>query len=96
MAGARIRETFIDDPRNYLFKHYFNIVKCVKPKAFVIENVKGIMTMQNGKIFNEILRIFSDPKMLDGKPYNLYHRVVKAVEFGIPQKREPSKDCSTM
>ena len=42
MAGARIRGGFIDDPRNYLFKHYFNIVKIVKPKIFIIENVKGI------------------------------------------------------
>ena len=41
MAGARIRHGFIDDPRNYLFKHYFNVVKAVQPKAFVMENVKG-------------------------------------------------------
>lgn len=88
MAGARIRNGFIDDPRNYLFKHYFNVVKTVKPKAFVMENVKGIMTMQNGKIFEEILKIFSDPEMLDGEPYKLNYRVVKAVEFGVPQKRE--------
>lgn len=88
MAGARIRNGFIDDPRNYLFKHYFNVVKTVKPKAFVMENVKGIMTMQNGKIFEEILRIFSDSEMLDGEPYQLHYRVVKAVEFGVPQKRE--------
>lgn len=88
MAGARIRNGFIDDPRNYLFKHYFNVVKTVKPTAFVMENVKGIMTMQDGKIFEEILRIFSDAKMLDGKPYKLYYKVVKAVEFGVPQKRE--------
>lgn len=88
MAGARIRNGFIDDPRNYLFKHYFNVVKTVKPKAFVMENVKGIMTMQDGKIFEEILRIFSDSEMLDGKPYKLHYRVVKATEFGVPQKRE--------
>ena len=53
-----------------------------------MENVKGIMTMQNGKIFEEILRIFSDSEMLDGEPYQLHYRVVKAVEFGVPQKRE--------
>lgn len=88
MAGARIREGFIDDPRNYLFKHYFNVVKTVKPKAFIMENVKGIMTMQNGSIFEEILRNFSSPEMLDGEPYHLYHRVVRALDFGIPQKRE--------
>lgn len=88
MAGARIRNGFIDDPRNYLFKHYFNIVKAVKPKAFVIENVKGIKSMQNGKIFEEILKIFSDDDMLDGHGYELYHTVVKALDFGVPQKRE--------
>ena len=88
MAGARIREGFIDDPRNYLFKHYFNVVKTVKPKVFIMENVKGIMTMQNGKIFEEIQRIFQDAEMLGGQPYHLYYRVVKAVDFGIPQKRE--------
>lgn len=88
MAGARIRRGFIDDPRNYLFKHYFNVVKTVKPRAFVIENVKGLMTMQGGKIFEEILRIFSDPEMLDGTPYKLNYKIVKAIDFGIPQKRE--------
>ena len=60
MAGARIREGFMGDPRNFLFKHYFNVVKTVKPKAFVMENVKGIQTMQNGEIFAEIQRIFQD------------------------------------
>lgn len=88
MAGARIREGFIDDPRNYLFKHYFNVVKTVKPKVFVMENVKGMLTMQDGKIFEEIIKTFSNAKMLDGEPYNIYHRVIKAVDFGVPQKRE--------
>lgn len=88
MAGARIREGFIDDPRNYLFKHYFNVVKTVKPKVFVMENVKGITTMQNGKIFEEIKKIFSSPELLDNEPYHLYCRLARAVEFGVPQKRE--------
>lgn len=88
MAGARIRQGFIDDPRNYLFKHYFNIVKEVKPKAFVMENVKGMLTMQNGAIFKEITRIFTDPKSLNGKPYHIYHKLIKANDFGVPQKRE--------
>ena len=88
MAGARIRHGFIDDPRNYLFKHYFNVVKTVKPKAFVMENVKGMKNMQGGKIFQEILNIFSDPEMTGGQPYYLFHKIVKAVDFGVPQKRE--------
>lgn len=88
MAGARIRNGFMDDPRNYLFKHYFNIVRSVKPKVFIMENVKGIQTMQNGEIFAEILRIFSDAELLGGEPYQLFYKVVKATDFGIPQKRE--------
>lgn len=88
MAGARIRRGFIDDPRNYLFKHYFNVVKTVKPKVFVMENVKGMLTMQKGKIFEEIMRIFSDADMIGGKPYDTYRRIVRAVDFGVPQKRE--------
>lgn len=88
MAGARIRDGFMGDPRNFLFKHYFNVVKVVKPKIFVMENVKGITTMENGKIFDEILSIFSDSSLLNGDSYKLYTRVVKAIDFGIPQKRE--------
>ena len=88
MAGARIREGFMGDPRNYLFKHYFNVVKAVKPKAFIMENVKGIKTMQKGEIFAEIQKIFQSPDLLDGQAYHLYSRVVRAVEFGVPQKRE--------
>ena len=88
MAGARIRQGFISDPRNYLFKHYFNVVKSVCPKVFVMENVKGMLTMQEGKIFEEIIKIFSDSNLLGKNAYHIYHRIVKAAEFGIPQKRE--------
>ena len=88
MAGARIRDGFMGDPRNFLFKHYFNVVKTVKPKVFVMENVKGITTMEGGRIFNEILSIFSNPALLDGSQYKMYHQIVRAVDFGVPQKRE--------
>ncbi|WP_103981725.1 DNA cytosine methyltransferase [Helcococcus massiliensis] len=88
MAGARIRNGFIDDPRNYLFKHYFNVVKKVKPQVFIMENVKGLLTMHNGEIFKEIVSSFSDPNLLDGEPYHINYKLVKAVDFGIPQKRE--------
>lgn len=88
MAGARIRNGFIDDPRNYLFKHYFNILKIVKPKAFIIENVKGLLTMHQGAIFNEIIKLFSDKEQLQGDIYFIYHDVFNAKDFGIPQNRE--------
>lgn len=89
MSGERIRaNAFKDDPRNYLFRHYLNIVKIVKPDFFVFENVKGILTMKKGNIFNEILKSFSDKANFDGTQYFVSHRLVKAIDFGIPQKRE--------
>ena len=88
MSGARIRKGFIDDPRNYLFKHYFNVVRAVKPKVFIMENVKGIASAQGGKIFSEIQDMFKDPTLLDGRPYHLYCVIIRALDFGVPQKRE--------
>lgn len=88
MAGARIRQDFIDDSRNYLFKHYFNVVRTVKPRIFIMENVKGMLNMQSGKIFREILTIFSTLQREEGVPYNIFDKIVKAVDFGVPQKRE--------
>lgn len=88
MAGARIRGGFIDDPRNYLFKHYFNVVKIVKPKIFIMENVKGLLTMSNGAIFNEIVSLFSDHNNFDGDKYYVHYKVINGLDFGIPQRRE--------
>ena len=89
MAGARIRKNnFIDDPRNYLFKYYFKIVQQVRPKLFILENVKGILTMEKGEIFNQIIELFSDENNFDGDRYYIHHMVVKAKEYGIPQQRE--------
>lgn len=88
MAGARIRNGFIGDPRNYLFKHYLNIVKTVKPRVFVMENVKGIATMEGGAIFREIIKSFGDKKSLDNDAYHIFHTVIKATEYGVPQARE--------
>ena len=45
MAGARD----VDDPRGKLFKDYVKIVKAIKPKYFVMENVKGLMSMEHDK-----------------------------------------------
>ena len=88
MAGARIRNDFIDDPRNYLFKHYYNVVCTVKPKIFVMENVKGLLTMENGRIFNEIVSSFENMNGGSNDSYHVYHKIIKASNYGIPQSRE--------
>jgi len=88
MAGARIRKNFIEDPRNHLFKDYFKIVKQLKPQFFLFENVKGLLTMEKGKIFKTIMNIFSDESKLGGDKYYMFYDVFKASNFGIPQGRE--------
>jgi len=82
MAGARIRHNFVDDPRNYLFKHYLNIVKIVHPKMFIFENVKGILHYQQGKVFNTIAEEF------EKLGYVLQYTIARATNYGIPQARE--------
>lgn len=45
MAGARN----VDDPRGKLFNDYLDIVNSIKPKIFIMENVKGILSMKHDK-----------------------------------------------
>lgn len=84
MSGARIRKKFAntEDKRNYLFKHYLNIVNIVRPKLFIFENVKGIISFNKGLIFDEIKESFKSIG------YFLQYFVVDCSLFGIPQKRE--------
>lgn len=84
MAGARIRAGFVDDPRNYLFRRYIEIVSAVRPQMFVMENVKGLCTFRNGAVLEEIMERFSTLS----PPYHMYPRLVNTQDFGIPQKRE--------
>ena len=41
------RQRLIDDPRNHLYKNYVEIVKRVQPKFFVMENVKGMLSVSD-------------------------------------------------
>ena len=72
----------IDDSRNVLYKHYVKLVKQNKPKAFIGENVKGLLTMGDGKILEAIIEEFSECG------YDVYYKLVNAKNFGVPQDRE--------
>ena len=72
----------IDDSRNVLYKYYVRIVKAKQPKIFVGENVKGLLTMANGDIFEAIKEEFSQCG------YNVFSQLVNARDFGVPQDRE--------
>ena len=72
----------IDDSRNVLYKYYVRIVKEKKPMIFVGENVKGLLTMADGQIFEAIKAEFSECG------YDVYSQLVNAKDFGVPQDRE--------
>ena len=72
----------IDDSRNVLYKHYVKLVRQNKPKAFVGENVKGLLTMGDGKIIDAIVADFAECG------YDVYCKLVNAKNFGVPQDRE--------
>jgi len=77
-SGKRL----LDDPRGKLFQEYLRLIKLIKPKVFIFENVIGLLSMDKGKIFNTIISSFKD------EGYNVTYRVLNAVDFGIPQNRK--------
>lgn len=72
----------LDDPRNFLFREYLNVVKQLKPELFVIENVKGLLLASNGWFKDEIL------KSIYELGYSVKYGVLNAADFGVPQARE--------
>jgi DNA (cytosine-5)-methyltransferase 1 len=71
-----------NDPRNQLFKEYIRIVAYLQPDFIVMENVPGILTMQNGEVYREILRQLEEI----GYP-NASVRILEAASYGVPQLR---------
>ena len=71
----------INDPRNFLFRYYFEVVENVKPEYFVIENVPNLLTTENGYFKDEIVELFS------GIGYAVSCGVLCAADFGVPQDR---------
>lgn len=74
------RQRILDDPRNQLYKAYLTFLKKVRPKFFVMENVKGMS--------NKITEIKQNFKYYLGEEYLFDYRLLKAQDFGVPQNRE--------
>lgn len=83
-AGNRNRRRFGngDDDRNYLFKEVVRISKILNPKVIVFENVKGILSLKDGKIRDQII---NDLAKIG---YDADWQILDASNFGTPQKRE--------
>ena len=78
MAGKRNE----NDIRNKLFLDYIKIVKGIKPKVIVFENVEGLISYNKGETYKEIIEGF---KNID---YSIKAKTISMNEFGIPQKRK--------
>lgn len=79
MAGKRD----IKDPRNSLFMEYYKYIEYFKPKAFLMENVIGILSMKtklNEKVIDIIMNKFNNN-------YNCIICKLYASDFYVPQNR---------
>lgn len=70
------------DERGMLFFEMVKILKEKRPRAFIAENVKGLLSANNKKAFPMILNEFSNAG------YHVQYYLVNASKFGVPQKRE--------
>ena len=70
------------DARGSLFEAYCQIIKSTEPKAFLFENVRGILSTNKGEDFKEIIASFSS------LGYCLAYKVLDAQDYGVPQQRE--------
>ena len=71
------RQRLIDDPRNYLYKNYVDVVNKVRPKFFVMENVKGMLSVAE--------QVKEDFRNIG---YSVECHILNAKDFGVPQNRE--------
>jgi DNA (cytosine-5)-methyltransferase 1 len=96
MAGRRLG---FEDTRGTLFYNVAEFIKINKPKVFVLENVKGLVSHDSGKTFQTIIDILSNnggtqngqiilDMFDDGLGYHIYWQVLNTKNYGIPQNRE--------
>ena len=74
------RQRIIDDPRNNLYKAYLQFLSVVRPKFFVMENVRGMA--------NRIEEIKQNFREYLGEEYQFDAAVLQAQDFGVPQNRK--------
>ena len=70
------------DPRNDLFDSFAGMVEILKPKYFLIENVKAMTTMYGGRFKDCVIERFAE------LGYTIQYMILNAVDYGVPQHRE--------
>lgn len=71
-----------DDPRNKLYLSYIRLVKEIQPKAFVIENVPGLVALFGGQIKDSIIEKFTE------MGYHIEYKILCSADYGVPQSRK--------
>lgn len=74
------RQRVINDPRNILYKYFVKAIHKIKPKFFVMENVRGMMKVQD--------QIIKDFNYSNDVEYSISCQIFNAKNFGVPQNRE--------
>ena len=74
----------MDDPRNQLVYHFVRLVKELRPKYFVFENVKGLTVGTHRRFLEEIIEAFQEV----GYAVQLPYKVLNAADYGVPQSRQ--------
>ncbi len=77
------RNKVTDDPRNELFYEFVRVVNDFQPKAFVMENVRGLLSMKNG----EVIKLMKNEFENSGLGYNVDFKILLASDYGVPQNR---------
>lgn len=94
LAGKRLGK---DDKRGILFFNSHEFIQVNKPRYFIFENVKGLLSDDGGKTFQEWVNMLGGKSVNgvsvlfpyeDSVPYHLYWKVLNAKEHGVPQNRE--------
>jgi len=71
-----------NDKRNTLYLELLRVLIDKQPKFFLAENVKGILSLNKGKVFEMIIKDFSEAG------YKVQHKILNAADYGVPQRRE--------
>lgn len=72
----------LEDTRGTLFYEFAKAVKIISPKIFIAENVRGLLTHDGGKTLEIIIDVFEQ------LGYRIEKRLLKAIFYKVPQKRE--------
>lgn len=78
-AGKRLG---LNDVRGTMFYYYAKILKQLKPKIFLAENVKGLVSHDGGKTLQTMINVFEEIG------YRVQYRVLNAWDYGVAEKRE--------